>query len=230
MRIQNKRITTFYNSNKQMILNTINGVNVLVMLIGKGQMFTSFRWFPKEGELQDLNYQRPITLPTVIYKIFAKTSQVILQPMFRDVINPEQTSFLPLGFILDNIVLTQEVLHWAKASWYFKNQTFQKPMIRCLGIFHAIQKMGISEVFINWVKLLCKDANVAFNLSGSPGKIFNIERGVHQGCPLAPYLFLIMGKVLTHIIKKVCSEGRLKGVSLLGVGGGGTTNHINIRR
>ena len=65
---------------------------------------------PKEGDAKDLNYWRPITLLTVIYKIFAKTLQIRLQPMLRDVISPEQTAFLPLRFILDNIVLTQETL------------------------------------------------------------------------------------------------------------------------
>ena len=36
--------------------------------------------------------------------------------MLKDIISSEQTAFLPLRFILDNIVLTQETLHWAKAS------------------------------------------------------------------------------------------------------------------
>ena len=71
---------------------------------------------PKEGDAKDFNYWRPITLLTVIYKIFAKTLQIRLQPILRDVISPKQTAFLPLRFILDNIVFTQEILHWAKAS------------------------------------------------------------------------------------------------------------------
>jgi hypothetical protein len=71
---------------------------------------------PKEGDVKDLKYWRPITLLTVFYKIFAKTLQTRLQPMLRDVISPEQTVFLPLRFILNNIVLTQETLHWARVS------------------------------------------------------------------------------------------------------------------
>ena len=50
----------------------------------------------KEGDNKDLNYWRPITLLTVSYKIFAKTLQLRLQPMLRDIISPEQTTFLPL--------------------------------------------------------------------------------------------------------------------------------------
>lgn len=55
------------------------------------------------------------------------------------------------------------------------------------------------------------------NLNGSPGSSFKVERGVRQGCPLASYLFLIIGEVLVHIIKKMVAEGRLRGISLLGV-------------
>ena len=71
---------------------------------------------PKKGDKADLNYWRPITLLTATYKIHTKTLQLKLQPILRDVISPEQTAFLLLRFILDNIFLTQESLHWAKTS------------------------------------------------------------------------------------------------------------------
>ena len=66
---------------------------------------------PKEGDSKDLNYWRSITLIPVNYKTFAKTLQIILQPMLKTVISPEQITYLPLRFILDNIVLTQKILH-----------------------------------------------------------------------------------------------------------------------
>ena len=68
---------------------------------------------PKEGDKTDFNYWRPITLLTASYKIFVK---VLLQPILRDVISLEQTAILSLRCILDNIVLTQEALYWAKSS------------------------------------------------------------------------------------------------------------------
>ena len=39
---------------------------------------------------------------------------------------------------------------------------------------------------------------------------------MRQGCPLASYLFLIVGEVLTHIIKKTVEEGRLRRIYLPG--------------
>ena len=176
---------------------------------------------PKEGDNKDLNYWRPIILLTVSYKIFAKILQLRLQPMFRDVISPEQTAFLPLGFILDNIVLTQETLHWARQSKQpsvFLKLNFSKAYdkVSWRFLFHTMKTMHMSENFISWVKLFFEDATAAVNLNGSPGNSFKIKRGVRQGCPLAPYLFLIVGEVFTHIINKAAAEGRLRGIYLPG--------------
>ena len=79
----------------------------------------------------------------------------------------------------------------------------------------------MSEEFTKWVKLLFTGASAAVNLNGSAGGSFNIERGVRQGCPLAPYLFLIVGEALTHTVKKTVAEGRLRGLVLPG----GTKQH-----
>ena len=57
---------------------------------------------------------------------------------------------------------------------------------------------------------------MAVNLNSSPGNEFKIERGVRQGCLLAPYLFLIVGEVFTHLVKRAKAEGRIHDISLLG--------------
>ena len=175
----------------------------------------------KEGDAKDLNYWRPITLLTVTYKIFAKALQMRLQPMLRDVISPEQTIFLSLRFILDNIGLTQETLHWAKTSnqpSIFLKLDFSKAYdkVSWRFLFRAMKALNICEEFIEWVKLFFTNASTAVNLNGNPGGNFKIERGVRQGCPLAPYLFLIVGEILIHMIKRAVEEGRLKGVFLPG--------------
>ena len=70
------------------------------------------------------------------------------------------------------------------------------------------------ETFIKWTKMLFGNAWASVNLNGSMGKEFRGERGVRQGCPLAPYLFLIVGEVVNHIIEKSMREGRILGVKL----------------
>ena len=87
-------------------------------------------------------------------------------------------------------------------------------------MFHAIGKMGISEEIIELVKLLFHNASAMVHLNGSPWKHFKIERGAKQGCPMAPCLFLVVGEMLTHIIEKMVAKDRLRGIVMLGGGGG----------
>lgn len=65
----------------------------------------------KEGDGKNLTNWQPFTLLIVIYKVFAKTLHKQLQPMLSDIIIHGQMVFLPLRFILDYIVLIQEILH-----------------------------------------------------------------------------------------------------------------------
>ena len=136
-------------------------------------------------------------------------------------ISPEQTVFLPLRYILDNIVLIHETLHWTKTSRQpsvFLKLDFAKAYnkVSWRVLFHAMRSMGIHEQFVGWVQLFFGNTTAVVNLNGNPGKEFKIENGVKQGCLLSPYIFLIVGEVLTHLIKKAETEGRLRDISLPG--------------
>jgi hypothetical protein len=95
----------------RMVLRAINlgrlppGVtNGLISLLHKG------------GVRGQLTNWRPITLLNVGYKLFAKVLQLRLQPVLMEIISPDQSAFLPLRFILDNVLLTHETLEWAEYS------------------------------------------------------------------------------------------------------------------
>lgn len=90
-------------------------------------------------------------------------------------------------------------------------------------LFHAMHMFGINEEFIGSIRLLFGCASAVVNLNNSPGTNFKRFR---QGCPLVPDLFLIIGEVLTHAIKKTILEGRIRGITLSG--GKKITKHITI--
>jgi len=68
----------------------------------------------KKGDKTNLSNWRPITLLNITYKILAKTLQVRLQNLLKDVISLDQSAFLPLRYILDNVLLQYETIDWAK--------------------------------------------------------------------------------------------------------------------
>jgi hypothetical protein len=76
--------------------------------------------------------------------------------------------------------------------------------------------MGMVQKFIKMVKLLFKDAITRICLNGCITKSFKIEVEVRQGCPLAPYFFLIVGEVLNFMFKEVVKLKHIKRITLSG--------------
>ena len=159
----------------------------------------------KGGDRQELTNWRPISLVNLGYKIYAKALQLRLQPVLMDVISPDQSAFLPLRFILDNLLTTYETMAWAESSnqpLIFLKLDFSKAydMVDWQCLFMIMDKLGFPQVFIKMVSLLFYDASACIKLNGESSPYFPIQRGVCQGCPLAPYLFLIVAEVLNAMV------------------------------
>jgi hypothetical protein len=131
-----------------------------------------------------------------------------------EVISPDQSAFLPMRYILSNIVLTQETLNWAKTSkqlLLMMKLDFTKAynQVSWRFLFYVMEALGFDNVFINMIKLLFT-SSVYFN--GSPSRTFNIIRGVRQGCPLVLYLFLLVGEILNIQVHMALQERQIKGI------------------
>ncbi len=66
------------------------------------------------------------------------------------------------------------------------------------------------------VKLLFQDAESSIYFNGNMMTSFQIRRGVRQGCPLPPYLFLLVSEILNIMIKWMTNRGEMHRVFLLG--------------
>ncbi|KAK1685647.1 hypothetical protein QYE76_046495 [Lolium multiflorum] len=63
--------------------------------------------------------------------------------------------------------------------------------------------MGFGERFLQWIALLLYPANTKVTVNGVPGARIHHARGLRQGDPTSPMMFLIDMEVLTKIIEKV---------------------------
>ena len=71
-------------------------------------------------------------------------------------------------------------------------------------LFAALAKMGFGDNFIRWVRLLYSDvrSSVLVNLvNGYTSRPFKPSRGVLQGCPLSPLLYVLSMEVLAANVR-----------------------------
>ena len=69
-------------------------------------------------------------------------------------------------------------------------------------LFKSLKHFNFSEDFIKWIKLFYSNAKSCVTNNGFLSPFFSIQRGVRQGCPLSPYLFILCIEILTNQISK----------------------------
>jgi hypothetical protein len=100
-----------------------------------------------------------------------------------EIISWEQSAFLPLRFILENILLTQETIAWAEhfgQDLLFLKLDFSEAydMVDWSFLFETMATMGFPREFVSMIKILFEDASACVKVNGSLSKSFVIGRGV----------------------------------------------------
>ena len=172
---------------------------------------------PKKEKFMTLDGFRPIALCNVVYKIIFKVIANRLKPLLQPLISEEKTSYVEGRQILNNIIQAHEVVHSLK-----RNK--QAGMIIQLDLEKAYDKLswsymreilrayGFNHNWIRWVMSLVTTTNFSILLNGTPSRTFTPSRGLRQGDPLSPFLFVLMMEGLGRVIKVANVEGRIQGI------------------
>lgn len=67
--------------------------------------------------------------------------------------------------------------------------------------------MGFGQYFQSVIKTLYNNSNSSVKLSHGTSQRFNIRRGIKQGCPISPFLFLLVTQVMALHINKDSFRG-----------------------
>lgn len=178
---------------------------------------------PKCSNPQGLRDYRPISLLGSIYKILAKILASRLRVCMNSIIAPNQFAFLPARNILDGAVIINEVVDFAKKSkrkcLIFKVD-FEKAYdsVNWNFLDYMMRRFGMNEKWRGWIKECVFRGDLSVLINGSPTEKVKIQKGLKQGDPLAPFLFLLVVEGLTGMVKKAGEIGIFKGFK---VGNGG---------
>ncbi|CAI7799444.1 unnamed protein product [Closterium sp. NIES-53] len=149
----------------------------------------------KKGAKDQVQNYRPITLLNSTYKLVARVLANRMRKVLHKVISEEQFEFLPGRRLADGVSLIADIVDAAKckdADWHLLLVDFQKAFdsVSRAYLFGTMERMGFPRKFVQWCEGLRAGATTRLLLNGWLGEPVAVRKGVRQGCPLAPYLFL----------------------------------------
>ena len=116
--------------------------------------------------------------------------------------------------IHDNFLLEQQtikLLHQKKVSRLFLKLDISKAFDSVSWPFlpEVMNHLGFGQVWINLVSNLLSTSSTRILLNGAPGVPIHHQRGLRQGDPLSPMLFILVMDVLNSLFVKAGEEGLL---------------------
>jgi hypothetical protein len=74
--------------------------------------------------------------------------------------------------------------------------------------------LGFGLYFVKWIMACLNLVSFSIFLNGSATKIFQAERGIRQGCPLSPLLFLLVVESISHFLNEAKVGGCFSGIKI----------------
>ena len=196
------------------VLNSCYRDGVLSLSQRSGVISLSF----KKGDCLDIRNWRSISLLNVDYKLASRVIAGRLLKIIHLVVEKDQTCGVPGRFIGENVAFLRDVVDYATLS----NAPVAVPSLDQEKAFDRVEwsfmrktlrAMGFGDSFVSWVDLFYHNVRSSVNVNGYLSEPFFLPRGVRQGCPLSPLLYVLVSEVLAAFIR---ANPRICGLSLPG--------------
>ncbi|GKA18960.1 RNA-directed DNA polymerase, eukaryota [Tanacetum coccineum] len=176
---------------------------------------------PKVLDAKFVNDYRPISLIGCIYKVVTKILASRLAMVIAGLVSNTQSAFVAGRQILDGPFILNEVLDWCKRkkkkALFFKVD-FAKAYdsVRWDFLLDVLEAFGFGSTWCTWIRGISDFAKASLLVNGSPSDEFHIHRGLKQGDPLSPFLFILVMEALHLSVCKAVDEDVFKGIQLQG--------------
>lgn len=170
---------------------------------------TNICLIPKTERPCEMTEFRPISLCNVSYKVISKILSKRLKRCLPTLISETQSAFVARRLITDNILVAHEVFHALRTNPSCKEKfvaiktDMSKAFDRVEWSFleALLLKLGFCEKWVSRIKLCISSVSYQVLLNGEPKGGISPSRGIRQGDPLSPFLFIILTEALISQIQ-----------------------------
>ncbi len=174
---------------------------------------------------------RPISMCNVVFKLITKTITNRLKLILPAIISENQSAFIPGRLITDNALISQEIFHGMRTrdrqpGWMSIKLDMAKAYDRVEWDFlgTTMGQLGFSPKWISLILRCISTVSYSVLLNDTPRPVFVPQRGLRQGDPLSPYLFVICAEGLSAALQNAVDRKALQGFCLSR--GGPTISHL----
>jgi hypothetical protein len=174
---------------------------------------------PKVNNPASFDDYRPISLCNLIYKVISKILANRIKPILARCLSAEQLGFLKGRRIQDAIGAAHESLHSIKKK-NLKSLVLKLDLKKSYDNIDweylrlILLTVGFGIRLTDWIMCCVTSANFAVLINGEATKYFKSGRGLRQGCPLSPYLFIMIMEGLSLMLSKSISEHQISGIKV----------------
>ncbi|GAB2291668.1 hypothetical protein Dimus_038167 [Dionaea muscipula] len=150
---------------------------------------------------------RPIACCTIIFKIISRMICKRLRWLLPHVIDPSQSAFVAGRSIVDNVLLCQELMRGYDQKHVTPRCLIKIDLrkaydsVRWGFIEVLLQKFGFPQRFSDWVMTCITSTTFTFSINGELSGFLVGQRGLRQGDPLSPYVFVLVMEYFTRCLK-----------------------------
>ncbi|GAU42583.1 hypothetical protein TSUD_302990 [Trifolium subterraneum] len=176
---------------------------------------------PKINDPTTLKDFRPISLCNVLLKVISKIIVRRIRPYMNSLVSPFQSSFIPSRSTSDNAIIAQEIVHYMhnkkgkKGHLLFKID-FEKAYDRVNWDFLklTLQDFGFPISTTNLIMNCITASSLSLKWNNEKLPSFSPNRGLRQGDPLSPYLFVLCMEKLSLMIQEKVKSNHWKPVKI----------------
>ncbi|KAL0287398.1 UNVERIFIED_CONTAM: putative mitochondrial protein [Sesamum calycinum] len=150
---------------------------------------------------------RPIACCNTLYKAITKILVKRLQRVLPLMIDHSQNAFVPGRSISDNILLAQELLAGYNQARLPARCMLKVDIQKAYDsvewdfLLETLRLFNFPQQFIILIKQCVSTASFSISLNGSIYGFFKSSRGLRQGDPISPYLFVLVMEVWSTLIR-----------------------------